>query len=320
MDNIRITLPTPFELGSVNCYLIDADEVTLVDAGVASEEATNVFYRRLEAAGYSVSEIDRLLLTHPHVDHFGLAAQIKDESGAQVYAHADATGTLSAFEDRMEREREYLLPILRSMGVPDEVADSMVSAPAAADDDLWEPVETDIAVTEGDTIDIGLELTVVETPGHCTPSISFVDETSNRAWVGDHILEEFIPLPLLMLDPSTDESRTRSLPDYLEGLAEMKRFDLDIAYSGHGDPVTDVDARINEVIDQCQTSAEEAAEIVRSKGPLTAYQVQQNRYPNRPPEQTPGLLSTTIGHLDILEKEGRVEVTERDGQLYYEMA
>lgn len=317
MDITRISVPTPLEIESVNCFLLDGDGVTLVDAGIASDAAKEFFRDSLAAEGYTVSDIDRILLTHPHIDHFGLANHIRQTSGARVHAHEDATDWLRDLGAYWKRERRHLVPCLRSMGVPPELAESLIETPEETYGHLWESVETDVEVSGGDALHVGRELTVVETPGHCPASVSFVDEGRDRAFVGDHIVEGFIPTPIVMLEPGTGR-RARSLPVWVEALTEIRRLELDIAYAGHNEPVTDVRARIEGMIEQFQNGADRAAEIVRGSGPLTAYQVHTQMYASHPAGDSLPLLSFTIGHLDLLEAQGRVERQKENGEWLYD--
>jgi glyoxylase-like metal-dependent hydrolase (beta-lactamase superfamily II) len=319
MDITRIAVPTPLDIESVNCFLVDDDGVTLIDGVMASDAAATSFYRRLEAEGYLASDIDRILITHPHIDHFGLAGEIKEESGASVYAHPDATGWLRDLDLYYDRKREHLFPYLRSLGVPTNVARSMVHTPTGAYSDMWGPVETDVEITGGDVVDVGTELAVVETPGHCPASVSFVDTAGRRAFVGDTIVDGFVPTPLIMLKPGT-ETRTRSLPTWVRSLEDMRAFDLDIAYGGHFDPVTDVPGRIDGMIEQFQDGADRAAETLQTTGPLTAYQLHTEIYESHAARDRLAFLSVTVGHLDLLETRDRVTKRRINDEWLYDVA
>ena len=65
----QITIPTPFAVGDVHTYIIITDKVTLVDAGVRTMEAWDVFQSELKKHGLKVLDIDQVLITHHHPDH-----------------------------------------------------------------------------------------------------------------------------------------------------------------------------------------------------------------------------------------------------------
>ena len=83
-DCYRIRVPTPFAVGRVNCYVLHGDGLTLVDPGPASEDAREVLAEGLAEEGYEVADVDQVLVTHPHMDHFGDAAALAAVSGAEV--------------------------------------------------------------------------------------------------------------------------------------------------------------------------------------------------------------------------------------------
>src|SRR5438876_9586377 len=71
----RLPLRTPFAVGAVNAYLLAGEPLTLVDTGPATEEAWADLEAGLAGLGYGVGDIGRVLLTHGHVDHWGLAGR-----------------------------------------------------------------------------------------------------------------------------------------------------------------------------------------------------------------------------------------------------
>ena len=82
----RIEIPTPFHIGPINCYAFLGDDLTLIDPGPATDEAYATLRSRLEENGYGLDDIDRILVTHPHMDHFGIASRLTSVSGATVVA------------------------------------------------------------------------------------------------------------------------------------------------------------------------------------------------------------------------------------------
>src|SRR5262249_12952443 len=102
MKIIPISLPTPFYIGPVNVYLIAEDPVTLIDTGPKTQEAVAALRAGLRAAGLNVEDIRRIVLTHAHEDHCGLARSLRDEAkNADVLVHNWETGHRAA---RLEYE------------------------------------------------------------------------------------------------------------------------------------------------------------------------------------------------------------------------
>ena len=70
----RIEIPTPFPVGSVNCYLIEGSPLTLIDTGPKTTKSLATVKKELQNMSYQMSDIEQILLTHNHIDHIGLAA------------------------------------------------------------------------------------------------------------------------------------------------------------------------------------------------------------------------------------------------------
>lgn len=318
----RIEIPTPFHIGSMNSYLFygsgSGSDVTLLDPGPATKAAYETVSAHLEGTGYEVADVDRILVTHPHMDHFGLADHLASAADADVFAHPNAIEPLADPSAHLAREQAFFEPFLTSMGVPSESVGTMIELPEPYTT-FREPVTVDRELTDGDVVDVGTELTAVHTPGHAPGSICFVDPEDGTTFTGDHVLSEISPNPLLTLEPGTTDTRTRSLPTYLDSLERLLELDVDLArgYGGHRGTIADVGARSAEIIDHHREREESFADLLEQNGPMTAYELLQERFPDLPAtELFPGM-SEVIGHLDLLEDDGRVEILESNDGLRY---
>jgi len=316
MKIIPLSIPTPFYVGDVNVYLIKEDPLTLIDVGPKTREASLVLRSKLAANGVRVADIRRIVLTHAHEDHCGLAKEVRDEAkDAQVFVHDWETGHLFG---RLAREEHRKL--LARSGVPENVLGEMR--------ELYEDISllTDsLADGEFESLDDEAELEfesgslrVLHTPGHTPGSCSFVREANRTLICGDCVLKRITPNPILSPDPIDPERRFPSLAEYLVSLAKLREFRPTLAYGGHGEPVTDFEEIFNRYVRAIDDRQRNVIAQVTSSG-VTAFELAKKLFPNSFDADVHRFLaiSEAVAHLDYAESEGKIEVELRNGVEVY---
>jgi glyoxylase-like metal-dependent hydrolase (beta-lactamase superfamily II) len=169
----RISVPTLLHW-SVNVYLIEEDPLTLIDAGPRDDASLGALKAGLASLGHKLSDIKRIIISHAHADHYGLARVIVEESGATAYIHEWDAPAVSANTDyRAYRE------LLIAAGVPREVISRMEAGYEKFKGFAY-PLDHVETLKDNDEILFEHEsLSVVHTPGHTPGSICLV-RTSNR--------------------------------------------------------------------------------------------------------------------------------------------
>ncbi len=171
MPSIRsITLPFKVPVSptvtldrSVNVFIIESEELALVDSGVKGSE--KAIFHKVRSMGRRPNEIGKLILTHSHPDHIGAAKEIVDATGCEVIAHA---AERTWIEDPEVQRAERPVPGF----------DSLVSG----------PVKVDRFVSDGEDVDIaGFGMKVVHTPGHSPGSITMWSPAERVAITGDAV-------------------------------------------------------------------------------------------------------------------------------------
>ena len=79
-----IVVPTPYAVGPANVYVITADPVTLIDCGPNTAAAENALRLGMASFGMVPEQVARIVVTHGHPDHYGLAPRLQAISGAEV--------------------------------------------------------------------------------------------------------------------------------------------------------------------------------------------------------------------------------------------
>ncbi len=121
MKIVPISIPTPFYVGDVNVYLIKEDPLTLIDVGPKTPEASAALRKKLQQNGVQMKDIRRIVLTHAHEDHCGLAKQVRDEANnAEILIHGWETGHLFG---RLSQQNHKNL--MQKAGVPKEVFEDL---------------------------------------------------------------------------------------------------------------------------------------------------------------------------------------------------
>src|SRR5829696_5257886 len=258
MRVIPISLPTPFYIGPVNVYLIAEDPLTIIDTGPKTKETIDALRAGLRNAGFLISDLKRIVLTHAHEDHCGLAKSVRDEAkDAKVYVHDWETGhrhsRLQYDEHRALLERagvpEKEIHLMRRMyeGMR-EYADSLDDNECVALKD-----EAELEFESG-------SLRILHTPGHTPGSCSFLREADRTLIAGDCVLKRITPNPILSPDPVDPSRRFHSLAEYLVSLARLRSFSPTLVYGGHGDAVEDYEELFNRYL---RAINERQAEVVR---------------------------------------------------------
>jgi len=315
MRIIPISLPTPFYSGPVNVYLIAEDPVTLIDTGPKTREALEALHEGLRRARVRVHDIKRIVLTHAHEDHCGLAKRLRDEAkDAEVLVHGWETGHRKG---RLEYEEHRAL--LVRAGVPAEEVEGMrrmyegVRQYADALEDEEHRELTDDAELEFD----GGALRVVHTPGHTPGSCSFLREADRTLIAGDCVLKRVTPNPVLSPDPVDPSRRFPSLAEYLVSLARLRSFAPTLVYGGHGEAVEDFEELFTRYLRAIRERQAEVVSLVPKAG-ATAWEVAREMFPGAEDVHRFLAVSEAVAHLDLAHTENKIALEmSSDGREVY---
>ncbi|MFL6374936.1 MAG: MBL fold metallo-hydrolase [Pyrinomonadaceae bacterium] len=316
MKILPLAIPTPFYVGDVNVYLIREDPLTLIDVGPKTDEAARVLREKLAAYGVKFADVRRIVLTHAHEDHCGLAKRVRDEAkDAEILIHEWETGHL--FGRLAQDEHRQLM--LRS-GVPENVFEELRS--------LYHQVSllTD-SLSESDLKPLrdGMELEfdsgafqVLHTPGHTPGSCSFVRTADRTLICGDCVLKRITPNPILSPDPNDPSKRFRSLGEYLVSLARIRSYSPTLIYGGHGEPVTDFEEIFNRYVRSIDERQRKVLSLVSTTG-ITAYEIAGELFADSFNADVHRFLaiSEAIAHLDYAHSESKIDLELKDGVEYY---
>lgn len=308
----RIAVPTPFLVGRVNLYLVAGPPLTLVDTGPNSGTTLDTLERALSELGHTVDDIRRVVLTHQHVDHIGLAGVIANRGSAEVLMPSNLKAYLSDWAASAELDDEMAAQTMTRNGLPKSTGDA-VKQVARAYRAFGDSVAATGTFSDGDQIIIGdMEFAVHWRPGHSPTDTVFV-RADGLTIAGDHLLPEISSNPVLSRDfvtdqQSTDLVRFRSLPAYVASLKATREMNLGQILPGHGPVFTGHAELINERLEMHDRRAVKMLNALES-GPANALQIARSIWGDIAVAQPFLTFSEVLGHMDMLMDEGKVVET-----------
>jgi glyoxylase-like metal-dependent hydrolase (beta-lactamase superfamily II) len=313
----RLAIPTPFAVGRVNCYLIEDEPLTLVDTGPNSGKALDELERQLAERGRRIEELELVILTHQHIDHLGLIEIIAKRSGAEVAAIDAAVERMRNFGEDAELDDEYAAAVMLRHGIPDDVVTALrtVSRSFRA----WGAhAEVTRPLGDGETLELARrELEVQHRPGHSPSDTVFWDAERRILIAADHLIAHISSNPLITRPLAGSDERPRALIDYIASLRRTRELPAEIVLPGHGEPITDHRALIDDRIAMHRRRAVKIQRLI-AKGPRSAYELAQELWGNVAVTQAFLTLSEVIGHVDLLIDAGLVRESEAHGIVRFE--
>lgn len=207
-----ISLPLPYRLGSVNCYLVETDTgFVLIDTGGSNKRAE--LENELTKAGCRPGNLSLIVLTHGDFDHTGNAAYLRERFGTKIAMNRHDSGMAERGDMFWNRKKGSLFlrmmaPFLFRFGKSDRF-------------------EPDYYVADGDDLsEYGFDAQVLGIPGHSKGSIGIL--TADGALFCGDLLE------------NRDEPALASIIDDLAAanasVYQLKSLAITTVYPGHGNP------------------------------------------------------------------------------------
>jgi glyoxylase-like metal-dependent hydrolase (beta-lactamase superfamily II) len=313
----RLAIPTPFAVGRVNVYLIEDEPLTLVDAGPNSGTSFDELQRGIAGFGHSLEDIELVIVTHQHIDHLGLVSLVASHSGAEVAALDAAIPFMANFSDEAQADDDFARDIMLRNGIAEDVVAALQSVSRAFR--AWgAPVDVTRPLRDGEALELrDRTLHVHHRPGHSPTDTVFHDRERRILIAADHLLGHISSNPLITRPRDGSNQRPQALVHYLESLAATREMDAGLVLPGHGDPITDHRALIDQRFVLHRRRADKIHRLLAER-PRSAYEIAQALWGNIAVTQAYLTLSEVLGHLDVLANEGRVQESEREGVVVFE--
>ncbi|MGO9959241.1 MAG: MBL fold metallo-hydrolase [Solirubrobacteraceae bacterium] len=308
-----IAIPTPFLVGRVNCYLIEDQPLTLVDTGPNSGKSLDELERALRDRGHRIEDLGLIVITHQHIDHLGLLEILARRSGAEIAALHLLGPYLEDFSASAAADDRFAMGMMLRHGVPPELATALGEV-GSAFRAFGSGGRVTLPLRDGDALTLrDRTLRVAHRPGHSPSDTIFFDDRRRILIAGDHLLANISSNPLMSRpltgSPTPDEAeqdeRPHALRDYIVSMRATRELPAELVLTGHGPPVTDHVALIDERLRMHDRRAAKVRRLLEP-APLTAFELASQMWGNVAVTQAFLTISEVLGHLDLLIANGAV--------------
>jgi len=310
-------------LDHVNVYVVEGDKGNLlIDTGMDTPEAFGALRDGLKSGGFGFKDITLILVTHIHPDHYGMAANLKQLSGAELALGEVEAGLLDSryvnTEDLLKKVRD----LFKSSGVPEDDLADLAEASLQLRQFVGQ-TSAEVKLKGGEKITVGSsEFKVLLTPGHSPGHICLYEPKRKFLFSGDHVLPDIAPH--VGLHPQSGEN---PLADFIKSLEAVMGLEVNFVFPGHGHTFSGLKQKVEQILyhhKQRKLAVSRAIE----KDMKTAYQI-ATEIPWMPAGEPVNFkdLSTfdkrlavleTLAHLQFLVIEGEAEkVAKEDVTLYW---
>ncbi|MEP2890653.1 MBL fold metallo-hydrolase [Tateyamaria sp.] len=243
-------LPLPMKLDHVNIYALDdGDGWTVIDTGFASNKTRGI-WRDLMGGPLAGKPVTRVVVTHHHPDHVGLAGWFQTEFGAELIT----TRTAWLFArmltlDVQDTPVTETLEFWRSAGMDAEVLEQRAAERPFNFGDVVAPMPLGFTrIQQGQSIKMGGRTWDIHMGnGHAPEHATFWSRDDNLVISGDQILSSISPnIGVYATEPMADP-----IGEWLEACERLKLLARDdhLVLGGHKLPFTGLPTRMRQLID-----------------------------------------------------------------------
>jgi glyoxylase-like metal-dependent hydrolase (beta-lactamase superfamily II) len=309
---VAIPLPEPPDLITANVYAVGKNPITLIDTGPKIPGSFEFVRKKLQSAGFDFNDIERIIITHGHVDHFGLAVSICEAAGhsIQCFLHGEDTWRVvsKGFHEGMWSKGMKQFAAIAD--IPQKEIQKMRKR-FSSFMEFADPLRDVFPMEGGDEFaGDGYHLTVIHTPGHSPGACCLYESRKKILFSGDHIIKHITPNPLIEVnrDHLRDPSY-QSLKAYLDSLDKLIGLDAQFVFAGHGEYIKDLSG----IISAYKVHHQERMDLVWNalkKKSRPIYHLIDDVFPFVPENDIFLAVSEIFVHLEILINEGRAEVAD----------
>ncbi|WP_249870615.1 MBL fold metallo-hydrolase [Oceanobacillus saliphilus] len=302
VENIdKLVVRFPGGMREVNCYLLKGDNgYTVIDTGTYTKEAMDTWKTFLESGVV----VEKVVLTHTHQDHIGLAKWFQEQIGVPVFtSRRGYTEMLKGRNFKSSKEKlDGLIKRHGGEGLPDRLHD----------DSIIYDFEPDGFFEENDIIQLGNhDYKVIWAPGHAPDQYMFYQTNRKVMIVGDHILNNISPVIGLW-----NGEETNPMKEYYQSLEILKNYPTEIALPGHSEVILDFDSRVQWIKDRHDYRLDQLLGYMTENG-KSANELSKEIYGPINPAFLLSPFMATLTRLIYLESLGYIRRVEENGKVLF---
>lgn len=309
-------LPVPGSLKHINIWVLeDGDGVALVDTGLdipACREA----WEALFAGPLAGRAVTRILVTHFHPDHVGLAGWLTERFSVPLWmSREEWLFARMLWADRRRTPPPDAIAWWRSAGWSEERIEAETAKGWGRFASVVSPVPVSfVRMRDGDRVHVGRRSwRIVVGSGHCPEHACLVDEQGGVMIAGDQVLPRITSnVSLSLSEPLADP-----LGDWLASIDRLRALSADLlVLPSHGEPFTGLHARLDALEDGHRGRLDALhAHLAEPRRAVDCFSILFGRAID---DSILGLATgEALAHLRTLEVEGRAARTEREGVLWF---
>lgn len=310
----RVPVPVPFieAGGPANIYAIENSDgtLTLFDCGIATDKAKAAMKAGFEERGLDRAKVRTIIVSHGHIDHYGNAQEISEETGAAIWVHRADLEKICG-DGRWNKQLEKAYPYFMRMGVPRATLDEMLEIANRSKTYAREVEPSRVKLLEqGQQFDFKhFAVEVLHMPGH-TPGLVCLHSAKHRLlFADDHVLARVSPNPLLDLTAGEGANKFRALSSYLTSARKVHAMELDCVLPGHGEGFRNhrplLDGLFSFYARRQQKLLAKLAEA-----PATVNDLVSVVFPRVDAARLYLMISEVLGNLEVLEDAGKIRRVE----------
>jgi glyoxylase-like metal-dependent hydrolase (beta-lactamase superfamily II) len=311
-DIYQLRLPLPFALNHVNVYLLRGDAGwTIVDTGIHWKAGVETWRYAFEKLDMKPNEIEKIVLSHFHPDHFGMAGWLQSlaqEAGRSVDVHISEREDQNAEQVWRGNSSMDFGAWLRFNGLPAAFA---ATVDASMDDTFRMTLPHPAPMKQikaGDFVKMGeRQFHSIHAPGHSDGQLLFYDESDQLILSADHILMTITPNIGLW-----EHSDPNPLGNFMASLRDLRNMDVRLALPGHRKLIENWAGRIDELLEHHEHRLSVALDAIE-KGVKTPYEVTLKIFDTSrfTAHEWRFAIAETLAHLELLQHEGKIRKDEK---------